>query len=388
VRTVRPADGSTAPPDVGGTRDATRDAASRDARIMDATAPPDAGKDAAPPAVVVAYASGYGPDLHVYSVDPSTGALSATQAAAAFGASPSFLAVNPAATRLYAVNEVTPGQVGAYAIDATTGDLTFLNAVSSGGAGPPFVTVDSTGKWVLVANYGDGTVSVLPVNADGSLASPTSTLTVGMNAHMIALDPANRFAFVPCLGADYVAQFSFDDATGTLTPNTTTPHVAAATGAGPRHLAFHPNGNFVYVINETNSTLTLYAFDAAHGTLTEIAIVSTLPPGFSGTNTAAEVHVHPSGKWLLASNRGADDLAVFAIDGATGKLSEPSFISSGGTTPRDFSLSPDGSRVYAANQGTGNVVPFDFDATHGTLTTTASPVLVAAASFVGLLTLP
>jgi 6-phosphogluconolactonase len=353
-----------------------------DADHVDRSAPPDAAVR------LVAYASGYGPDLYVYSVDAVTGALTTTQSLTAFGTSPSFLAINAARNRLYAVDEATAGRVGAYAIDEATGALTFLNAVSSGGEGPPFVTVDGTGKWVFVANYGDGTVSVLPVQGDGSLGNPATTLTVGMNAHMMIADPSNRFVFVPCLGADYVAQFSFDDDSGALTPNATAPYVAAAVGAGPRHLAFHPNGRFAYVINETSSTLTLYAFDANAGTLSEIDTQSTLPPSFSGTNTAAEVHVHPSGAWLIASNRGADDLVVFAVDATTGMLSTPSFTPSGGAMPRDFTLSPDGSKVYAANQGAGNVVPFMFDATHGALATTGSPVSVAAASFVGLVALP
>jgi 6-phosphogluconolactonase len=368
-------------------RDAGRSDAAEAHDAHDATSEAEAGGDASRPSRLVAYGSGYSPDIVVYSVDQTTGALTVTQSLAAFGTSPSFLAVNPALTRLYAVDENTTGRVGAYSIDVATGALTFLNAVSSGGEGPPFVSVDATGQWVFVANYTDGTVSVLPVLGDGSLGAATTTLTVGANAHMILADPSNKFVFVPCLGADYIAQFTFDQTTGALAPNAVAPTVAAAMGAGPRHIAFHPNGKFAYVINETNSTLAVYAFDADAGTLGLLGTQSTLPPGFTGTNTAAEVHVHPSGTWLLASNRGADDLAVFTVDPTTGALSAPTFTSSGGMTPRDFTIAPGGVLVYAANETTGNIVPFIFAPGAGTLAATASPVTVDAASFIGVIDL-
>jgi 6-phosphogluconolactonase len=285
------------------------------------------------------------------------------------------------------VDENATGRVGAYSIDATTGALTFQNAVSSGGNGPPFVGLDHSGKWALVANYGNGTVSVLPVLADGSLGAPVQTLSAGANAHMIAPDPSNHFVFVPCLGADYVAQYIFDATTGMLTPNAT-PHVAAATGAGPRHIAFHPTLHVAYVVDETASTVTSYAFDPTAGTLSPKQTLSTLPGGFTGTNTAAEIHVHPSGQWLLASNRGADDVVVVALD-AAGAMTFHGATPSGGTTPRDFALDPTGTLVYVANQGSGNVVPFRFDASSGSLTAVSgAAVMVPSASFVGFASLP
>jgi 6-phosphogluconolactonase len=346
-----------------------------------------AADGAAPPAHLVAYASGYGPDIDVFSVDPSTGALTLASSLAAFGTAPSFLAVDHSVSHLYAVDENAAGRVGAYAIDGHTGALTFLNAVSSGGNGPPFVSIDATGRWVFVANYGDGTVSVLPVQADGSLGAAVQTLSVGAEAHMIIADPTGHFVFVPCKGADYVAQFLFDASTGTLTPNVT-PHVTTAAGAGPRHIAFHPNGRFVYLINETNSTMTAYALDSTAGTLSEIQTVSTLPAGFTGTNTGAEVWVHPSGQWVLGSNRGADSIAVFAVDATTGKLTLHGSTPSGGATPRDFTLDPSGAHVYAADQGSGVVAPFRFDASSGSLSPTGTPQPVASASFVGVVPLP
>jgi 6-phosphogluconolactonase len=332
----------------------------------------------------VAYASGYSPDIQVLSVSPQTGALTLTSSVASFGTSPSFLAVDAASKHLYAVDENTPGQVGAYDIDPATGALTFLNAVSSGGDGPPFVAVD--GPWVFVANYTSGTVAVLPVESDGSLGAAVDTETVGSLAHMIVSDPTDHFVFVPCKGSDYVAQFSFDASTGKLTPNAV-PHMATATGAGPRHLAFHPNGTIAYLIDETDSTMSELSLDPNAGTLSILQTLSSRAAGATGTNTAAEVHVHPAGHWLFGSNRGDDNLVVFALD-ASGRMSAPTFTGAGGMTPRDFALDQAGAFLYTANQGTGNVVTFRFDASAGVLTPTGSTVAAPSASFIGLVALP
>ncbi len=356
--------------------------------------PTDAGSgtDAATQTgTLVLYASGYGPNIDRFTLDTTSGALSTPQSTTAFSNNPSFLAVNRAATHLYAVDEDDPGQVGAYSIDPTTGALTFQNAVSSGGDGPPFLGLDRSEAFLLVANYDSGHVAVVPVNADGSLSAPTSTQVAGKNAHMILTDPSNRFAFVPCLGSDYVAQYVFDATKGTLTANDP-PTLKTATGAGPRHIAFHPNGKLVYLVNETNSTMTALSFDATSGTLTPIQTTSMLPPGFSGTNTAAEVWVHPSGAWVLGSNRGDDSIVAFSIDPATGKMSSPVFTKSGGVSPRDFTFDPTGSFVFAANEGNGstpgNVAAFRFGATTGALTAVGSPVALTNASFVGVVRLP
>jgi 6-phosphogluconolactonase len=347
-------------------------------------APEAAALEAAAPAHLVAYASGYAPDIHGLSVDDQTGALAAVSSVASFGTAPSFLAVDATSRHLYAVDENTPGQVGAYGIDPDAGALSFLGAQPSGGDGPPFVTVD--GPWVMVANYTSGTVAVLPVKADGSLGPAVDTETVGSLAHMIVPDPGDHFVFVPCKGSDYVAQFTFDAATGQLTANAT-PHLPTATGAGPRHLAFHPDGTTAYLIDETDSTMSRLSLDTTRGTLSIVQTVSTRAPGATGTNTAAEVHVHPSGRWLFGSNRGDDDLVVFPLDPA-GAMGAPTFTKSGGTTPRDFTLGPGGAFLYAANQGTGNVVVFGFDAASGALSPTGASVAITAASFIGLAALP
>jgi 6-phosphogluconolactonase len=366
--------------DGGNVGDGTVDVASaRDASRLEGEATHGAS--------LVAYASGFAPGIAIFSVDPSTGALTPSGGVTSFGNAPSFLAINTGVTNLYALDESSPGRVGAYAIDPATGALTFLNAASSGGNGPAFVGLDRSERYVLVANYTDGTVSVLPVLGGGGLGSPIQTLSVGAQAHMVAVDPSGQFVFVPCRGADYVAEFLFDARAGILTPNAV-PRVGTAAGAGPRHLAFHPNGLFAYLINELDSTMTAYAFDAVTGTLTAIETQSTLPAGFTATNTAAEVWVHPSGAWVLGSNRGDDSIVVFAIDPSTGKMTLQGHTKTGGTTPRDFTLDPTGAFVYAANQGSGSVVPFAFDVTRGTLMPVGTPVSVASASFIGLVRLP
>jgi 6-phosphogluconolactonase len=331
---------------------------------------------------LVAYTGGYAGAIGWFAVDGATGALSPLGSVASFGSSPSFLAHNAAMTNLYAVDENTSGRVGAFAVDADSGAPSFLNSVSSGGNGPAFLSLDGTGRFVLVANYGDGTVAVLPIGAGGRVGAATDMRVVGSEAHMIVADPTNKFVFVPCKGADYVAQFLFDAQSGRLTPNAV-PHVMTATGAGPRHLAFHPNGRFAYLINETDSTMTAYALDTTSGTLTEIETQSTVPGVDGGANAAAEVWVHPSGRWVLGSNRGDDSLVVFSVDPSTGRMTRVGFTKSGGMTPRDFAFDPTGTWLYAADQDSGLVVPFRFDAASGSLAPLGGAVTVSMATFIG-----
>ena len=304
-----------------------------DATSADASeASSDAGARAGGP--LVAYVGGYGGVITRYAVDEGSGDLGAPSPTAAFGASPSFLAVTAAATFLYATDESAPGKVGAYAITPGTGALTFLASAPSGGDGPAYVGLDRSDAFVLVANYTSGTTEVLPIGGDGSLGAPTDTRTPGMLAHMIIADPTNRFVFVPCKGSDYVAQFTFDARTGKLTPNAKAATMSTAKGAGPRHLAFHPNGKLAYLIDETASSLQSLALDTTDGTLTSLQTTSSLGAANDGAdaggNTAAELWVHPSGKWLLASNRGDDSLVVFALDEATGAMTFTGRTRSGG----------------------------------------------------------
>jgi 6-phosphogluconolactonase len=347
-----------------------------DARMIDATT--------APAAHLVAYVSGYGPDIAWHDVDPATGALSPVGAIPAFAASPSFLAVS--GSHLYAVSE-SQSRVGAYAIEPATGALTFINDVDAGGSGPAHISVDRGGHFALVANYDGGSVSVLAIRPDGGLDAPRQTLSVGANAHMILTDPSNHFVFVPCKGADRIAQLTFDPATGALAPNPV-PQLTTAAGAGPRHLAFAPDGRHAYLINENASTLTALAYDGATGRLSALQTVSTLPANATGSNTGAEVWVHPSGKFVYGSNRGHDSIVTFAIAPTTGLLTLAGHTPTGGATPRDFTLDPAGARLYVANQDSDNVVPFAIDPVTGVPAPSTQPVAATTPSFVGIVALP
>jgi 6-phosphogluconolactonase len=350
----------------------------------------DAGSDGTPAidapvrTHLVAYVSGSGPDIVVHDVG-ATGALTPTSSTPAFRANPSFLAIDPAGTALYAVSEAS-SRVGAYAIDQTTGALTFINDQPSGGTGPAHVFVDRGGGYVLVANYSSGTIAVLPIRADHGIDPFQQMLSAGANAHMILTDPTNRFAFVPCLGADHVAQYTFDAGTGMLTPNL--PRVMTAAGAGPRHLAFSPDGKRAYLINEVDSTLTALTLDGATGRLTPVQTITTLPVGFTGTNTTAEVWVHPSGKYVFGSNRGHNSIVTFSVDPTAGTLTLVGHTPTQGMTPRDFTLDPSGHFVFVANQASSNVVTFAFDATSGALSAVGAPIGVPSPSFVGIVALP
>lgn len=306
---------------------------------------------------------------------------------------PSFLALHPNRPFLYAVGEMASfggkkaGAVSAFAIERGSGKLALLNQQSSEGTGPCHVVVDRTGRYVLVANYGSGSAACLPIAEDGRLGPATSSVQhegssvdprrqQGPHAHSINLDPANRFAFVADLGLDKVMTYQFDAAGGRLLPNDP-PSASVAPGAGPRHFAFHPNGRFAYVINEMGSTVTAFAYHAARGALEPLETVATLPAGFQGENTTAEVQVHPSGRFLYGSNRGHDSIAVFAIDSATGKLRALGHQSTEGKTPRNFGIDPTGRYLIAANQDSDNLVLMRIDPETGLLRPTGQQVHVS-----------
>jgi len=319
---------------------------------------------------------------------------------AATTTNPCFLAVDPTHRFLYAVNEVKnhagqrQGNVTAYSINGQTGTLTKLNEQSSGGDVLCHIQVDATGKTVLVASYGGGSVSALPVDPDGSLGQVASFIKhhgssvnpanqKGPHAHCIVTDPGNRFALTCDLGLDKVLVYKLDASDATLTANT--PACATLTpGFGPRHLAFHPNGKFVYVISEMGCCITVFDYAADRGELSEIQTISTLPagqkndPSFSG----AEVVVHPSGKFLYSSTRGLDRINLFSIDEKTGRLAHVEDVSSGGKTPRSFNLDPTGRFLIAANQNLNNVVVFQVNSETGHLTPTGQTVEVGSPSCV------
>ena len=274
--------------------------------------------------------------------------------------------------------------VSAFAVDPKTGDLALLNQQASEGTGPCHLVVDRTGRNVLVANYGGGTVAVLPIEADGRL-KPASSVRAhegsGPNkgrqerphAHGIYLDAAERFALSPDLGADRVFVYHFDAAKGTLEP-----HGAGTLepGSGPRHLAFHPNGRHLYVINELLSTVTAFSWDAEKGVLLPLQTVTTLPEGFSGTSWTAEVEVSPDGRVVYGSNRGDDSLAVFRVDAATGRLAAAGRAPVGGKTPRHFTIDPSGRFILAGHQGSGTIAVLRLDPATGLPSLVSSPVKV------------
>jgi 6-phosphogluconolactonase len=323
--------------------------------------------------------------IFIYKLDAAVGQLSLLKSVAA-GNSPSFLAFDPSRAQLYAVNE-QDGKVASFKVDARTGDLTLLNRVDSGGGAPAFVTVDHSGKYVLVANYSGGTARVFPIKPDGSLGAPTDTKSPGANSHQILTDPTNEFAFVANLGSNTVSQYAFDQANGTLTPNSV-PSVTTAAGAGPRHLAFHPNGKFAFLIAELNDTMSAYSYDAASGQLTFLHSLSTLPPGTDGSgNSCAEVVVAPSGNFVYGSNRGHDSIVTFSVDPNTGKLSFIGTTPSGGAVPRHFSLSADGKLMLVANES-GNVTSFSVNVSSGALTLSKTISVPGKPQFVGIVNLP
>ena len=301
---------------------------------------------------------------------------------AAETANPSFLELDPRRRLLFAVNEIDSfagkrsGAVSAFAIDAA-GKLTLLDQRASQGAGPCHLVLDKEGRNLLVANYVSGSVAVLPVAPDGHLGEATDLVQhtgksinpdrqAGPHAHCVTLDPANHFAFVCDLGLDKVLVYRFDAQKGKLTPATPA-FVAQKPGAGPRHMAFRPDGRFAYLLNELSSTIAVFAYDAATGGLKELQTVSSLPESFDGPNIAAEVAVHPSGKFLYASNRGHNSVVLFAIDADKGTLTFVEEQGTGGKTPRHFGIEPSAKHLAIANQDSGTVLACRIDAGNGRL---------------------
>jgi 6-phosphogluconolactonase len=320
--------------------------------------------------------------IHAYRFQPATGKLTPLGVVAE-GPNPSFLATSPNRRYLYAVNwkgsETVKGDtVSAYQVDARTGKLTFLNKVSSRGEMPTHLAVDQTGRMLMTVNYGSGSVTSMSIGKDGRLSEPLSfdqhhgSSSVkgrqdGPHAHDIVYSPDNRFAWVADLGLDQVFSYRIDPGKATFTPNVP-PVTKVSPGSGPRHLAFHPNGKFLYANNEINSTIVVFSYDATGGVLKELQTISTLPPGFSGSNSTAEIQTDPAGKFLYVSNRGHDSIAVFAIDSTQGTLTPVEHVSTQGRTPRNFSLDQTGKYLFAANENSDTVVLFRVDSNSGRLT--------------------
>jgi 6-phosphogluconolactonase len=320
--------------------------------------------------------------IYVYSMNPTSGVLKPLSVAKGIS-NPSYLAVDAQRKFLYSVNEVgdyagkKTGAVTAFAIDQRTGELRKLNQQASQGTSPCYVSIDPSGKFVLVANYGSGSLAVLPIKRDGSLGESVDVVQhqgSGANsrrqesphAHCIVLDRSGKYAFAVDLGLDKVMIYRFDAKTGKLTPNTQA-FAQTKAGAGPRHFDIHPSGKFAYVINELDSTLTAFTYDNTKGDLKELQTVSTLPEGFQGVNYCADVHVHRSGKFIYGSNRGHDSIVAFAIDERNGRLSYLAHEPTQGKTPRNFGIDPTGTFLLAANQGSDTIVTFRIDQKSGKL---------------------
>lgn len=293
---------------------------------------------------------------------------------------PSFLAIDRSKSYLYAVNEVGEysgkpgGGVSAFKIGSED-NLRLLNEQATLGADPCYLTIDRHKKNLLVANYTGGSVTVLPIRPDGTLGMATDTKQhegsgpkeqqKGPHAHCVILDRSERHALVADLGIDKIMIYRFDGSKGKLLPNKQ-PFAELQAGAGPRHLTFHPNGKFLYAINELDSTLTSFAYDERNGTLTHIETVSTLPGDFSGVSYCADVHVSPSGRFLYGSNRGHNSIVVFEIDQRSGKLKLVEHVSTQGDWPRNFVIHPYGT-LWVANQRSDNIVGFEIDEKTGRL---------------------
>jgi 6-phosphogluconolactonase len=314
--------------------------------------------------------------IYGYRFQPATGRLTPLGLVAQ-SPNPSFLAPHPNGRFLYAANE-QEGTVSAFAVEPATGQLRLLNRVSSRGEWPCHVSLDRAGRTLLVANYGTGSVAAFAIQPDGRLGEATDVeqhrgksvnpeRQTGPHAHFIAPSPDGRFALVADLGLDQVLTYRFEPAKGVLTPNEP-PFATLKPGSGPRHLAFHPNGKYVYVNGEMSSTVAAFSYEADRGALKELQTVSTLPAGFSGNTSTAEIEVDRAGRFLYVSNRGHDSIAVFAIDAANGRLTPVEQTSTGGRTPRNFTLDPSGTFLLAANQNSNTVVVFRVDAKTGRLT--------------------
>lgn len=303
---------------------------------------------------------------------------------------PSYLAVHPQTGHVYAVSEkgTVEGQpnggVVALSVDPQTGDARVINKQSSGGEDPCYISIEQTGRYALVANYSSGNVAMLPILPDGRLDAPShvvehsgSSVHPGRQdkpyAHCILPDPTNRFALAVDLGIDKIIFYRMDLKAGRLHPHT---EVKVPEGSGPRHLIFHPNGRYAYVVCELNSTLLGFHYDSDAGNLEHIQSIGTLPRGYDGQNSLADIHITPDGKNLYTSNRGHDSFACFSIDSKSGELAVLDHIPCGGNEPRGFEIAPGGKFLLAANQNSNNIVTFLIDPARGQLSRTGDEVEV------------
>jgi 6-phosphogluconolactonase len=334
--------------------------------------------------------SGNGKGIYLFSMDPATGELTLVNLAAE-SPNPGWLSFDPSARYLYATNEVTnfegnSGSVSAYAVNRANGSLQLLNVVSSQGTGPAHLSVDASGKYVFVANYAGGTAAVLPILPAGALgpaayvhhdtgsvgptvpssAPPGSFAFSGHDkphAHMIQADPSNRFVLQTDLGQDRIYVSALDPATGKLTP-AATPFVSVPPGDGPRHFTFHRNGKWFYSLQEEGSTVVFFHFDPATGSLQSQQTLSTLPPGFQGTNFTSEILLSPDQRFLYVANRLHDSVGVFSLN-QEGRLTYVGETPTMGDYPRHIQIDPTGTFLYACNQRSDSIASFRIDRSTG-----------------------
>ena len=298
-----------------------------------------------------------------------------------------WISLSPDKRFLYAIHGTTT-QARAFVVDSANAKLAPLDGGAAATANPPsHLAVDATGRLVLAANYRDGFVAAIPIQADGSLGKAAKIVHEGKGTHptrqqkpyvhSVTVSPDNRFVIVADLGLDRVYTYAIDPLKGELRP-ANPPFVSTAPGAGPRHFKFGQAGKHGYVINELNNTITVFDYDAARGALTPKQSIATLPAEFTSPSTTAEIRVHPNGRFVYGSNRGHDSIAVFAVDAGSGRLSLVEIVKSGGKTPRNFALSPDGRWLVCGHQDTPLVSVFAVDENTGRLRPTEHSATVPA----------
>ncbi len=333
------------------------------------------------------YTGPHSEGIYAVRFNEATGAVSEPFLAAATP-NPSFVIVHPNRKFVYAVDESREGSVHSFAVEAGTGKLKALNVVSTRGNGPCYISLDHTGRYLMAANYGSGSVIVYPVKADGSLGEATAfdqhkgkgadpSRQEGPHAHWIEAAPGNKFVLSADLGLDKVLVYRFDDSKGTLAPNTP-PAWDGPAAAGPRHFAFTPNGRFGYLASEMAHTVTALAWNGKTGTLTSLQTMQLVPDDFKQENTAAEIAVSRSGRFVYASDRGHESISVFAISPVTGHMTLVERANTGGKEPRNFALDPTGRYLFAANQNSDSIVIFRVDPGSGKLTPTGAKISVAS----------
>jgi 6-phosphogluconolactonase len=326
--------------------------------------------------------NGKGKGIYSFVMDIGTGVLEEEKLSYGI-VNPSYLTLNDAANRLYAVNELkeyeghASGSLSAFSFDLKSRELKLLNVRPTGGTDPCHVVLNKKNSHIYVSNFMSGSVCIFPIADDGSLcernqfiqhegSSVNKARQSGPHAHSLIFDLSGRYAFVPDLGIDRLMAYRADSDTGMLAQGETGYYQAEA-GAGPRHCVFHPNGKYVYLINELGSSISALAYNETEGTCRHLQTISSIPGEYTLENSCADIQILPDGRFLYGSNRGHNSIVIYRIDSGTGLLSLEGFEGSGGEIPRSFCIDPTGAYLLAANHDSDNIVIFRIDGTAGTL---------------------